>query len=474
MDKETEILDTPTPHLSHCLYRPQINNGKIRIMQNNNKQIIVIGAGAAGMMAAGRAAECGANVLLLEKTTRPGQKILISGNGRCNLTNSGDFDTFIAHYGTNGRFLYSAFDRFFREELMEFLQRYGVECKTEPDGKVYPVTDNARDIVRVFEKYLNDGKTAVRYGVTVNRILTENNRITGVDTSAGIIPASAVILAAGGASHPQTGSTGDGYKLASALGHLVVGLRPGLVPLVIKETGRAVQMQGASLRNVRLTAFQKTVPEIDDALVPKADAGRGLPGKPPKSPVVESRTGDAIITHFGLSGPIVLEMSLSIIDALEKGPVSVAFDLVPDKNRETLRKELQDSLDRYSKRTYRNFLKELLPPKLAEPYVQMTGIHPDKLAHQITAEERETLLSLMKSLRFEIKGAYSMATAMVTAGGVSLKEIDPRTMASRIVDGLYLCGEVMDIDAGTGGYNLQAAFSTGYVAGESAARNTIS
>jgi predicted Rossmann fold flavoprotein len=192
------------------------------------------------------------------------------------------------------------------------------------------------------------------------------------------------------------------------------------------------------------------------------------PGKQPKAPVIESRTGDAVITHFGLSGPIVLEMSLPIIDALQNGPVSVAFDLAPDKTRETLRQELQKSLDRLSKRTYRNFLKELLPPKLGEPFVQMTGIHPDKLANQITAEEREKLLNLMKSLRFEIKEAYSMATAMVTAGGISLKEIDSRTMASKIIAGLYLCGEVMDIDAGTGGYNLQAAFSTGYVAGESA------
>jgi len=435
----------------------------------SSRQLIVIGAGAAGMMAAGRAAECGANVFLLEKTTRPGQKILISGNGRCNITNNCDFDTFLAHYGNNGRFLYSVFDRFFRDELIEFFRKQGLECKTEPDGKVYPVTDNARDVVRIFEKYLNAGKVAVRYGVTVNKILTDNNRVIGVDTSSGIIPAAAVILAAGGASHPQTGSTGDGYKLAAALGHTIVNLRPGLVPLTVKELGRAIQMQGASLRNVRLTAFQKQPQDINDMLVPTKDTGLGITGKKPKPPVIESRTGDAIITHFGLSGPIVLEMSLSIVDALEKGPVSVAFDLVPDKTRERLRQEIQQSLDRYSKRTYRNFLKELLPPKLAEPFVEMTGIHPDKLSNQITAEDREKLIQLMKSLRFEIKGAYSMATAMVTAGGVSLKEIEPRTMASTLIEGLYLCGEVLDIDAGTGGYNLQAAFSTGYVAGESAA-----
>ena len=228
-------------------------------------------------------------------------------------------------------------------------------------------------------------------------------------------------------------------------------------------------MQGASLRSVRITAFQRPADKIDLSLIPRTDVGRGIGGKRPKLPVIESRTGDAIITHFGLSGPVVLEMSLAIVDALEDGPVSVSIDLMPDTDDETLRSELQRTFDKHGKRSYQNIIKDFLPQKLVDPFVGMTGVPPDRLGSQITLEERESLLHLLKSLRFDIRGAYSMATAMVTAGGVSLKEINPRTMASQLVEGLYFCGEVIDVDAGTGGFNLQAAFSTGYVAGESAA-----
>ena len=434
-----------------------------------NYQIIVIGAGAAGMMAAGRAAELGANVLLFEKMERPGKKILITGNGRCNLSNSRDMDSFIAQFGPNGRFLYSAFNRFFRDDLLALLRRYGIECKTEPDGKVYPTTDNAGDIVRAFERYMADGKVTVRFGVSVTGVSVENGRVSGVHTTAGNLPASVVIIAAGGSSHPQTGSAGDGFNIAAALGHTIVRLRPGLVPLVATDIEQAKQMQGASLRNVRITAFQCPSGKIDLSLVPEVDVGRGIAGKRPKLPIIESRTGDAIIAHFGLSGPIILEMSLAIVDALENGPVSVSIDLVPDRDNDTLRTELQRAFDRHSKRTYQKIIKDFLPQKLVEPFVSMTGVPPDKLGNQITLEERESLLHLLKSLRFDIKGAYSTSTAMVTAGGISLKEINPRTMASQLVEGLYFCGEVMDVDAGTGGFNLQAAFSTGYVAGESAA-----
>ncbi|MDO8443225.1 MAG: NAD(P)/FAD-dependent oxidoreductase [bacterium] len=434
-----------------------------------NYQIIVVGAGAAGMMAAGRAAELGSNVLLLEKMERPGKKILITGNGRCNLSNSRDMDSFIAQFGHNGRFLYSAFNRFFRDDLLALLRRYGIECKTEPDGKVYPTTDNARDIVRAFERYMADGKVTLRFGVSVTGVLVENGLVSGVQTSAGNLPASAVILAAGGLAHPETGSTGDGFPIAAALGHTIVRLRPGLAPLVVTDIEQARRMQGASLRNVRITAFQCPSGKIDLSLVPRVDVGRGIAGKRSKPPIIESRTGDAIITHFGLSGPIILEMSIAIVDALANGPVSVSIDLMPDRDAGALRTELQQAFDRHGKRTYRNIIKDFLPQKLVEPFVGMTGVPPDELGNQITLEARESLLNLLKSLRFDIKGAYSTSTAMVTAGGISLKEIDPRTMASRLVDGLFFCGEVIDVDAGTGGFNLQAAFSTGYVAGESAA-----
>ncbi|MBI3930680.1 MAG: NAD(P)/FAD-dependent oxidoreductase [Chloroflexi bacterium] len=433
------------------------------------KQVIVIGAGASGMMAAGRAAESGANVLLLEKTERPGKKILISGKTRCNLTNAREWDDFIAMYGSNGRFLYSAFKHYFRDDLLAFLRHYGVETKIERGGRIFPASDDARDIVKAFEHYLADNGVQRQTRVPVTDIVVDRGRVVGVQTESKAYPAAAVILAAGGASFPGTGSTGDGYRLAAAAGHTIVTLRPALVPLVVHEVQRAQSMQGVSLRNVRLTAYQCAADDVSLSMLPTRDAGRGIMGKRPRPPIIESRMGEMMLTHFGIGGPVTLQMSLAIVDALEQGPVSIAIDLKPALSAHELRQRLQRDFDRYSQRSYRNLLKGLLPQKLVEPFVEMTGIPPDKRGHQIAAEERERLLRRLKSLRFNIKAPLPLAAAMVTAGGVSLKEVDPRTMASRLIKGLYFCGEVMDIDAETGGYNLQAAFSTGYVAGENAA-----
>jgi len=228
-------------------------------------------------------------------------------------------------------------------------------------------------------------------------------------------------------------------------------------------------MQGISLQNVRLTAYQCPADDINPSLPPITDLGRGISDKRASWPVIESRMGEMMITHFGIGGPITLLMSLSIVDALEKGPVSVSIDLKPALEEKQLRQRLQRDFDQYGKRSYRNILKGLLPQKMIDPFMEMTCIPPNRLGHQINAEERERLLRLLKSLRFNIKGPLSMDSAMVTAGGVSLNEIDPRTMSSRRIEGVYFCGEVMDLDGDTGGYNLQAAFSTGYIAGESAA-----
>lgn len=436
--------------------------------------IIVIGAGASGMMAAGRAAELGAGVILLEKTERPGNKILISGKTRCNLTNAKELDDFIAMYGPNGRFLYSAFHRYFRDDLLAFLRRYGVETKTEHGGRIFPASDDARDVIKALERYMADHGVQLRTGIGVTGIQVDNGRVTGVQTEKEALPAAAVVLATGGASYPETGSTGDGYRLAAALGHTITKLRPALVPLVVSEVQRAKSMQGVSLRNVRLTAYQCPADEISPLLTPNTDWGRGISDKQPPWPIIESRMGEMMITHFGIGGPITLLMSLTIVDALQNGPVSVSIDLKPALDEKQLRQRLQRDFDRYGKRSYRNILKGLLPQKMIDPFVEMTGIAPDKPGHQINGEERERLLRLLKSLRFNIKGPLSLASAMVTAGGVSLEEIDPRTMASRLVQGLYFCGEVMDLDGDTGGYNLQAAFSTGYIAGEQAAHGTAS
>lgn len=431
--------------------------------------VVVIGGGAGGMMAAGRAAESGAHVTLLEKTERLGKKILISGKTRCNLTNANDREGFIRMYGSNGRFLHGVFHRFFRDDLLAFMRRYGVETKTERGGRIFPASDQSRDVVTAFRSYLDDQGVALRFHARVTDIQVVRGRVAGVQTEQGDRRADAVVLATGGATYPGTGSTGDGYEIAQRLGHTIIPLRPALVPLVVEDRERARAMQGVGLRNVRLTAFRCRAEEIDPAWAPSDPAGRDGAHRRARGPLIESRVGELMFTHFGIGGPITLLMSLAVVDAREKGPVSVSLDLKPALGREQLHRRIQRDLDRFGKRSYRRILGELLPHKMIDPFIGMTGIPPEKPAHQITADERERLVGLLKSLRFDIRGPLPLSEGIVTAGGVSLKEIDPRTLASRLVAGLYFCGEVMDIDADTGGYNLQAAFSTGYVAGEQAA-----
>ncbi len=431
-------------------------------------RVVVIGGGAGGMMAAARAAECGASVLLLEKMPVPGKKLLISGKTRCNVTNSRSLDEFILMYGSNGRFLYGAFHRFFRDDLLAVLERYGVATKTERGGRIFPVSDDAADVVNALTRHMSStGVKTLRARAT--GIDVSDGRVSGVVTDRERLTADAVILAAGGASFPGTGSTGDGYRIAREIGHTIEKLRPALVPLAVKEVERAKNMQGVALRNVRLTAYACRPEEIDGAPRPTTDCGRGTAHPRARSPIIESRMGEMMMTHFGIGGPIVLLMSLAIVNALATGPVSVAIDLKPALSEKQLDRRIVRDLATHGKRGYRHILSGLLPKKMIDPVIDMTAIPPDRQGSQISAEERKRLVKLLKSVRFTIRAPRPLASAIVTAGGVSLKEIDPRTMASRVVEGLYLCGEVMDIDADTGGYNLQAAFSTGHVAGEEAA-----
>ncbi len=441
--------------------------------ESTDADIIVIGGGAAGLMAAGRAGEVGAGVLLLEKTDGCGKKILVSGKTRCNLTNSAELKKFISMYGANGRFLHSAFHRFFRPELLSFMESHGLVTKVERGGRIFPVSDNAQDVVKVFKKYLAAGKVQVQLNTKVTSIAIQDKGIYSVKTQSGNFRCGAVIIAAGGASWPATGSTGDGCKISAMLGHSIVKLKPALVPLIVQEQKLAQAMQGVSLRNVRATAFQGEASRIDSTLTPQIDYGRGEK-KVPRPPIIESRFGEMLFTHFGLGGPIILLMSLAVTEALEKGPVAILIDLKPALTKEQLHKRLQRDLDQSGKRKIANIIKEYLPAKMINPFVALTGIDTEKPAHQITAPEREKIIELFKALRFNVKSALPLEKAIVTAGGVALAEIDPRTMASKKVEGLYFCGEVMDIDADTGGYNLQAAFSTGYVAGESAAEYVTS
>jgi predicted flavoprotein YhiN len=434
--------------------------------------VIVIGGGAAGILAAGRAGKLGARVLLLEKTDSLGKKIMISGKTRCNLTNAAELKSFIAMYGINGRFLYNAFHHFFRPELLNLLESYELITKVERGGRIFPVTDDAGDVVQSLKKYLIASHVKIQLNTTVNNIKKRADALMEVQTSEAQFLSKTIIMAAGGATWPGTGSTGDGYKISADLGHNIIKLRPALVPLIVQEIDVAKATQGVSLRNIRATAFQGEADKIDAQLTPQIDYGRGEK-KTPVPPLIESRFGEMLFTHFGLGGPVILLMSLAIVKALEKGPVSILLDLKPALSREQLRLRLQKDFDNSGKKKIKSIMKEYLPGKMVEPFVALTGIDSEKYAHQINGREKERIIELLKAMRFNVKSPLPLAKAIVTAGGVSLDEIDPRTMASRLIAGFYFCGEVMDIDADTGGYNLQAAFSTGYVAGESAAKYAI-
>ncbi|MBI2858374.1 MAG: NAD(P)/FAD-dependent oxidoreductase [Chloroflexi bacterium] len=428
-------------------------------------RVIVIGAGPAGLVAAGRAAERGADVLLVEKTHRPGSKLLLTGNSRCNITNTMDLEGFITMFGPNGRFLRSSFYRFFREELLALLGRYGLTTKVEPDGRVFPVTDSAQDVLQALRRYGEEYGVKTLCATRITAVDVSNGGVTRVRSSGKPLEASRVIMACGGASYPATGSTGDGYPLAGSVGHTIVPVRPALVPLIVRGRDMMADIQGIGLHNVRITAYQP--PSADDvAPMVHADFGRGIQKKPPRG-VIESRTGDIMFTHFGLGGPATLLISLGVVDALKDGPVAVSIDHFPQLEYKVLSQMLQRELDSSGKRLARNTLASMLPEKLGRWMMRAAGVPQDMLASQVSAGMRARLLGAMKSLSFRIEGPLSLETAFVTAGGVSLDEIDPRTMQSRLVEGLFFAGEVMDLDAATGGYNLQAAFSTGWVAGES-------
>lgn len=419
-------------------------------------RMIVVGAGAAGLMAAGRAAELGADILLLEKTNEAGKKILVSGKERCNVTNVAPMETFLKHYGENWQFLRNAYYRFFRDELLALLSRYGVETQVERGGRVFPTSGRAEDVRDALLRYATEHGARVQYETPVAEIVAEGEAVRGVTMRGGRnVLTDAVILATGGASWPGTGSTGDGYRMAQAVGHTIVPLRPALVPLTVRATARAKALQGVSLRNVRCT------------LLLRDESGKARPIEPPY-PV--PATGEMVFTHFGVSGPLVLTLSLAAVDALRAGQrVWLSIDLKPGMTSEQVRQRLQREFEAHAKKHLHNLLHGWVPNALAEELVTVSGLAPDRPVHTIRAEERESLVQLFKDFRWEITGSLPLASGMVTAGGVALDEVDPRTFASKTVDGLYIVGETLDIAADTGGYNLQAAFSSGYLAGEAAA-----
>ena len=408
------------------------------------KKVIVVGGGAAGIMAAGRAAEFGADVALLEKMPQLGIKISITGKGRCNLTSSEDMDKFLEAFGPTGKFLINAFAKFFSQDLIDFFESIGVNTMLERGKRIFPLSGSAKDVVKAMTMYLNKQGVEILTDITVKKIVIQDNKAVGVDTTKGTFYGDAVILATGGASYPQTGSTGDGYDMAKKLGHTIIPIRAALVPLEVKE-GYIQDLQGLSLNHVNTSVY--------------------LNGKK-----IAEAFGEMLFTHFGLSGPIILTLSKTVVDSLAKGRVEISIDLKPALLREKLDARFLREIKEHSNKNFDNVLKNLLPQSMIPVFIKLVGIPHDKKVHQITQKERMDLIALLKDMRFTITRARPLAEAIVTAGGVSTKEIDPKTMESKIVKGLYICGEVIDVDAKTGGYNLQAAFSTGWVAGTMAAK----
>jgi hypothetical protein len=409
------------------------------------KRIIVVGAGPAGMMAAIRAAALQQSVVLIEKNPVVGKKLLLSGKGRCNLTNSCDLDSFLSRFSKNSQFLRDAFSKFFNRDLMDFFEERGLKLKTERQMRVFPVTDSSGSVVKVLLEELKKTNVSILYKTTVRNLLIKDTKITGVLLEGGkVLPADRVIVATGGISYAFTGSTGEGLGMAEKSGHGIAALKAGLVPLVAKD--RDIRpLEGLTLKNIRLT----------------------FKGK--KKEIV-SEIGELLFTGFGVSGPLVLTLSGKVIDLLEGSKeIFVFIDLKPGLSSEQLDSRLLREFKNNATKSIKNTLKTLLPKSMIDVVMKRSQIDPDKKANQVTQAERLNLLSLLKKFPLSVTGALPIEEAMVTRGGVSLKDIDPRTMGSRVVGGLYFAGEMIDLDADTGGFNLQAAFSTGYLAGESAA-----
>lgn len=402
------------------------------------KTVVVIGGGPAGMMAAGIAAGRGLKVILLEKKDRCGRKLFITGKGRCNLTNDTDPEGLIANTPGNPYFMYSAFYGFTSQDTMDFFERLGVKLKVERGNRVFPVSDKSGDIVRALERFIKDKGVEIRLNTKAEGIITSSGKVTGVKAGGKVINCDSVIIATGGLSYPVTGSDGDGYRFAKSAGHSVTALHPSLVPLITKEKWVS-SLMGLSLKNVRLTVK--------------------IEGKQ-----VYSDFGEMLFTHYGISGPLVLTASRHVIGKTDK-KIEAFIDLKPALSDKELDSRLLRDFAKYVNKDFKNALDDLLPMKLIPVIIKLSGIYPEKKVNSITKEERATLLRLLKGLKLTVTGTAGYNEAIVTAGGIDVDEIDPSTMQSKLTEGLFFAGEVIDVDAYTGGFNLQIAFATGHLAG---------
>lgn len=427
------------------------------------KQIIVIGGGAAGMMAAIGAAKEGAKVTLLEQNEKTGKKIFITGKGRCNLTNACEQEDFFEHVISNGKFLYSAFYQMDNRTVMDFFENAGCRLKVERGGRVFPISDHSSDVIAALNRQMEKAEVKVCLHTKVKEILTEAEsgeeqkaadnegdnhvgkiKITGVKLADGrVLNADAVIIATGGRSYESTGSTGDGYLFAEEAGHTVKEIKPALVPFTVKEDW-CMELQGLSLKNISVTL------------------------KSGKKKIYEG-FGEMLFTHFGVSGPLILSASSYYVKKYYGVPAELSIDLKPALTAEQLDKRLLKDFDENKNRQFKNALDGLFPFKLIPVMIRLSGISPEKRVNEITKEERSALIQCMKNLSLTVTGTRGFKEAIITQGGVHVKEINPSTMESKLVKGLYFAGEVLDLDAVTGGFNLQIAWSTGYLAGISAA-----
>jgi len=404
--------------------------------------VIVVGAGPAGLLAAGSASEEGSRVLILEKMRQEGRKLLITGKGRCNITNDANAGEFIKHVYPNGRFLRNAFGHFFSGEILELLHRYGVETTCERGGRYFPSSNKSADVLSALLRWVGELNVEIRCGHRVEKLLLEGNIIKGVQANSQELKARKVILATGGKSYPATGSNGEGYELALSVGHTISKVRPALVPLET-DGNVAQELQGLTLKNVRATVWVNGKKRGEDF-------------------------GEMIFTHFGLSGPIILTLSRVIVDELhQKNLVEVSIDLKPALDEQKLDTRLLRDLDEAGKKNISNLFKNWLPASMIPVFLNTLGIDPGKEGHQLSSKERKRIRNLMKDFRFRIKGHRSFKEAIITAGGIPTGEISSKTMESKLVSGLFFAGEMIDLDAETGGYNLQIAYSTGWLAGRS-------
>lgn len=411
-------------------------------------KVIVVGGGPAGMMAAITAAEKGNDVTIIEKMPMFGKKLLITGKGRCNITSSLYMSEFIKNTPGNGKFLYSAFQNYTNQDIIEFLKKQGLEVKEERGNRIFPVTDKSVDVLNCFRKRIDELKIKYKLNTKVEKVLIKNNEVIAIRTNREIIQTNKIILATGGKSYPLTGSTGDGYKIAKDIGHTIVTIKPSLVPMEVYEKEMCKKLQGLSLRNVGIKIIDND-----------------------RKKIVYEDFGEMIFTHFGISGPIILSGSAHLVKykdidyILKKKYVEIKIDLKPALTEEQLDDRILRDFSEVKNKQFNHSLGKLLPQKMIPVIIELSKIDENKKVNEVTKEERKKLVQLLKNFTITIKDFRPVEEAIITCGGINTKEIDPKTMESKIIKGLYFAGEIIDVDSYTGGFNLQIAYSTGYTAG---------